>query len=40
MDTNKFIDMAKTDVCWKIEKDKIDESKLIKIINKKEKIIR
>ena len=39
IDTNKFIDAAKTDVCWKIEKDKIDESKLIKIINKKEKII-
>ena len=31
----RFIDLAKKDVCWKIEKNKIHESELFRIINKK-----
>lgn len=37
IDIQKFLDIAKTDICWKIERNKIDESKLFKIINKRVK---
>ena len=35
LNIQKFINIAKTDVCWKIERNKIDEIILFKIINKK-----
>ena len=37
LNIQRFIDLAKKDVCWKIEKDKIDERELFKIISKKVK---
>tara|TARA_B110001450_G_C17487272_1_gene426779 strand:- start:331 stop:822 length:492 start_codon:yes stop_codon:yes gene_type:complete len=37
LNIQRFIAMAKKDVCWKIEKNKIHESELFKIINKKVK---
>ncbi len=40
IDIKKFIDLAKTDICWKIEKNRIDESKLFEIISRKVKLIK